>query len=313
MGEADRYMDYKQPRKRFTLGDDNNALVALVTINIIFYILLLVIEAVYANVQGSKTAFESEVLPWFQLPASLKSFITRPWTLLTSMFTHIGFWRNMLPNMLWLWTFGFIFQELSGNKRLIPVYIYGGLAGALVFIISSNIIPASALKVNEFWLYGANASNMALAAAATMLAPDYRFFRNLGGGIPMWVITLVFMLISFSGIVTTAAPYSLAQLSGAGAGFLFVYFIRKGRDGGMWMNNFYYWCVNMFNPRQQQSSRGVKEKVFYNTGERRPYKKTSNVTQQRIDEILDKINQKGYHFLTDEEKNILKRAAEEDL
>ncbi len=41
MGEADRYMDYRQPRKRFTLGDDNNALVALVTINIpfIFYCL----------------------------------------------------------------------------------------------------------------------------------------------------------------------------------------------------------------------------------------------------------------------------------
>jgi len=37
------------------------------------------------------------------------------------------------------------------------------------------------------------------------------------------------------------------------------------------------------------------------------------VTQQRIDEILDKINQKGYHFLTDEEKELLKRASEEDL
>ena len=113
MGEADRYMDYKQPRKRFTLGDDNNALVALVTINIAFYILLLVIEAIYASMQGSKTAFVSDVLPWFQLPASLQSFVTRPWTLLTSMFTHIGFWGNMLPNMLWLWTFGFIFQELE--------------------------------------------------------------------------------------------------------------------------------------------------------------------------------------------------------
>lgn len=313
MGEADRYMDYKQPRKRFTLGDDNNALVALVTINIAFYILLLVIEAIYASMQGSKTAFVSDVLPWFQLPASLQSFVTRPWTLLTSMFTHIGFWGNMLPNMLWLWTFGFIFQELSGNKRLIPVYIYGGLAGALVFIISANTIPSSAIKVNDFWLYGANASNMALAAAATMLVPDYRFFRNLGGGIPIWVVTLVFMLISFSGIITTAAPYSLAQLAGAGAGFMFVYFIRKGRDGSIWMNNFYYWCMNIFNPKKKHSNRNVKEKVFYNTGERRPYKKTSNVTQQRIDEILDKINQKGYHFLTDEEKNILKRAADEDV
>jgi uncharacterized protein YcgL (UPF0745 family) len=36
-----------------------------------------------------------------------------------------------------------------------------------------------------------------------------------------------------------------------------------------------------------------------------------NITSKRIDEILDKINQQGYHLLTDEEKDILRRAAEE--
>ena len=34
--------------------------------------------------------------------------------------------------------------------------------------------------------------------------------------------------------------------------------------------------------------------------------------QKRIDEILDKINLKGYRFLTDEEKEILRRASEDD-
>jgi hypothetical protein len=43
-----------------------------------------------------------------------------------------------------------------------------------------------------------------------------------------------------------------------------------------------------------------------------PYKKIPNITQKRIDEILDKINQQGYRFLTSEEKEILKRAAEEE-
>ncbi|MES2848754.1 MAG: rhomboid family intramembrane serine protease [Bacteroidota bacterium] len=312
MGEADRYMDYKQPRRRFTLGDDNNALVALVTINIAVYILLLVIEVIYGNMQGSKTAFAAEVLPWFQLPANLSSLVTRPWTLLTAMFTHISIW-NMLGNMLWLWTFGFILQGLSGNKRLIPVYIYGGLAGAVVFIIAVNLLPGSRQYSNVFWLYGANASNIALAAAATMLAPDYRFFRNIGGGIPIWVLTTIFIIIDFAAAVRTGTPFCLAHLAGAGAGFIFVYFVRKGKDGSVWMNNFYYWCMNVFNPKKKHANRAVKEKVFYNTGERKPYRKSSNVTQQRIDEILDKINQKGYHFLTDEEKNILKRAAEEDL
>jgi membrane associated rhomboid family serine protease len=312
MGEADRYQDYRQPRKRFLLGDDNNALVGLVTINIIFYIVLLVIEVTYGSMQGNKTTFATEALPWFQLPASLSNLVTRPWTVLTYMFTHIGIWA-MLGNMLWLWTFGLIFQQLSGNKRLIPVYIYGGLAGAVIFILSANLLPASRPFTGTFWLYGANASNMALAAAATMLAPDYRFFRNIGGGIPIWVLTVVFMLIDFAGVFSNGVAFSLAHLAGAGAGFLFVYFVRKGYDGSVWMNKLYFGFMNLFDSRKQYVNKGVKEKVFYNTGDRKPYKKTSNVTQQRIDEILDKINQKGYHFLTDEEKNILKRAADEDL
>ena len=35
--------------------------------------------------------------------------------------------------MLWLWTFGYILQEITGNKTLVPLYIYGGLAGALAY------------------------------------------------------------------------------------------------------------------------------------------------------------------------------------
>jgi hypothetical protein len=44
-----------------------------------------------------------------------------------------------------------------------------------------------------------------------------------------------------------------------------------------------------------------------------PFKKANIITQQRIDEILDKISQKGYHSLTEDEKEMLKRASQEDL
>lgn len=79
------------------------------------------------------------------------------------------------------------------------------------------------------------------------------------------------------------------------------------------MINLYNWGSNLFNPNKKAPVNKIKEKVFYNTGSRKPFNKTANVTQQRIDEILDKISQQGYHFLTDEEKNILKRASEEEL
>ncbi|MFX9123826.1 DUF6576 domain-containing protein [Acinetobacter baumannii] len=37
------------------------------------------------------------------------------------------------------------------------------------------------------------------------------------------------------------------------------------------------------------------------------------MSQQKLDEILDKIHTEGYHMLTDEEKEFLKRASKEEL
>ena len=319
MGEAERYSDYERPRKRITLGDDGNALIGLITINVIFFLLLLTIKVVYANFDTNKDSFFTQVVPYFEMPAQLSTLAERPWTILTYMFTHVGgpnllstvFF--MLGNMLWLWAFGFIFQELTGNKKLIPVYIYGGLAGALVFITASYSIPSLRPFVGNSFLGGGNAGVMAVVMATTTLAPNYRFFRHLNGGIPLWVLTLIYVIIDFTGVFPKGTAYGLAHLAGAGAGFLFIYLIRRGYDISNWMNAFYSWCMNLFNPNKEKEKYNVKEKVFYNSQGRKPYKKTANVTQQRVDEILDKINQKGYHFLTDEEKNILKRASEEDI
>ena len=312
MGESDRYSDFRQPRKRLSLGQDGNALMGLFTINIIFFLLLLTLKVVYFFFQKTEVDFYSGVLQYFEMPAQLTRLSERPWTVLTYMFSHVSA-MQLLSNMLWLWAFGFIFQELTGNKKLIPVYIYGGLTGGLIFILANYLIPPLRPSVSEAVLLGSNAATMAVAVATTTLAPDFRFFRNLNGGIPIWVLTLIYILIDFAGIASLSAAFSLSHVGGAVAGFLFIYLLRKDIDGSIWMNNFYNWFMNLFNPNKKNENVNIKEKVFYNTEGRKPFKKTPNITPQRVDEILDKINQKGYHLLTDEEKNILKRAAEEDL
>jgi membrane associated rhomboid family serine protease len=312
MGESDRYPDYRQPRRRLTLGHDGNALMGLVTINIVFFLLLLTIKVTYFFLQKNEALFFTEVLQYFEMPAQLTRLSERPWTIFTYMFSHIGI-IQIISNMLWLWAFGFIFQELTGNKKLIPVYIYGGIVGGLVFIIANYLVPTLRSSVSGAVLMGGNAATMAVAVATTTLAPDFRFFRNLNGGIPIWVLTLIYILIDFAGIASLGAAFSLSHLGGGAAGFLFIYLLRKDVDGSIWMNNLYSWFMNLFNPNKKNNPVNLKEKVFYNTDGRKPYKKTANITPERVDEILDKINQKGYHLLTDEEKNILKRAAEEDL
>jgi hypothetical protein len=134
----------------------------------------------------------------------------------------------------------------------------------------------------------------------------------INGGIPLWILTLLFLLIDFSSIPHGDSGAYIANLAGGGAGFFFIYQLRRGRDGSIWLNQLFDWCNDLFNPNKKKKIRSPKDEFFYKVSGTQPFKKIPNVTQQRIDEILDKINQQGYRFLTDEEKEILKRAADEE-
>jgi membrane associated rhomboid family serine protease len=314
MGELDRYQDYQRYNRRrstILLGAENNALVWLTAINVMVFLILLFIRISFTFTEGGASAFDAKAMPYFSMPAQLGLLSERPWTFITYMFTDDRVIR-MISNMLWLWAFGRIMQELTGNSKLIPIFIYGGLLGALFFIIAHYVFPQIAPTRAQSMLLGAGPGVMAVATAATLLAPDYRFFRNIGNGIPIWVLTLIYLLVAFAGVAGLGAGYSLATLGGAAAGVLFVVFLKKGYDGSTWMLRLHHKLINLFTPSGDTTARD-KEKTFYNTTNRTPYTKTANITQQRVDEILDKISQQGYHFLTEEEKTILKKAAESDL
>jgi membrane associated rhomboid family serine protease len=310
MGESDRFLDYKIKKQRFTLGQPDNALMWLFVFNVVFFLVLLTIKAAVSVNDNSDSVFYSQVVNWFHLPAGLSKLSNRPWTVLTFMFSDVELFRA-ISNMLWLWAFGGILQNLTGNKKLIPVYLYGGFTGAVFFIAASYLIPSNKAIIDSAGLLGANAAVMAVAVAATMIAPNYRFFRHIRGGIPIWVLTIIYIAIDLAGVAAQPAAQPIAHIGGALGGFLFVILLQNKMDGSIWMNSLYSRFINMFNPDKNRERNSVKEKVFYKTGNRSPYHKTSNVTEQRIDEILDKINQKGYNYLTKEEKEILKRASED--
>ena len=81
---------------------------------------------------------------------------------------------------------------------------------------------------------------------------------------------------------------------------------------GAWMFSFADWFNDLFNPEKKHATTKVSEQHFYKAT-RKPFKKTSAFSQQKLDEILDKINKDGYSLLTDEEKEFLKKASQEDL
>jgi membrane associated rhomboid family serine protease len=310
MGESDRYIDYRIKKQRFTLGSADNALVWLFAINVVFFLILQTIRVAINVNDHSDAVFYTQVVNWFQLPASLVSLSQKPWTVISFMFTDADLMRAF-SNMLWLWAFGSVLQNLTGNRKIIPVYLYGGFAGALFFVIAAYLIPANKAAIDSIGLLGANASVMAVATAATAIAPNYRFFRNIRGGIPIWILTVIYIAVDLAGVADKPAALPVAHIGGVVAGFLFVKMLKNNMDGSEWMNSFYNWFINLFNPNKKEQKNSIKERVFYNTGTRNPYHKTSNVTEQRVDEILDKISQKGYSALTKDEKEILKRASED--
>ena len=304
---------YNSGRKTL-LGQDNNALVILIAINVLIFValnfLLIVYFLSYKDNASARVFFNNQILDWFVLPASLHHLATRPWTIITFMFTHFNIW-SLISTVLWLWGFGFILQDLAGNKKLIPVYLYGGFAGAVFFLLSTHFIPA--FHQNILYtpsLIGGSAAVMAVAIATTTLAPEYRIFPLINGGIPLWVLTLIFVAIDYASVASSSGSYAVAHLAGGAIGFIFIKQLQKGNDWSLWMINLFDWLNNLFNPEKKEAQ--VKDKLFYKSSGK-PYQKTTNLTQQKLDAILDKINVEGYEMLTYEEKDFLKRASKEEL
>jgi membrane associated rhomboid family serine protease len=304
----------RQFKERMTLGQSDNALMKLIAITLIMFVGLAFMKAVwYVTYEKNEVLphFKKEILDLFIMPADVDKLLSKPWTLITHMFVHTSVWE-VFANMLWLWSFGYIMQDLTGNKKIIPIFIYGALAGAIAFIVAYNFVPALKPQLAFATDMGAAAGVMAVAIATTMVSPNYRIFPMIRGGIPLWVLTIFYILSNVFTISVTDTANIMLHLAGALIGFLYIFSLRQGYDWGGWMNNFFDWVNNLFNPNKPKKGKSIKDELFYKASSA-PYKKTPNLTQQRVDEILDKINKQGYSFLTDEEKELLKRASKEEL
>ena len=298
-------------RKRMMLGQDGNSLYFLLIFNAIIFVLLYFVRVLYLMNNSTVAVFETEILTWVVMPANPLTFATRPWTLLLSMFVHVGLW-HLISSLLRLWTFGFILHDLVGNKKLFPLYLYGGIAGTIVFILTANLLPSLQSSLGDIKpLIGAGPSLMCIAVAVTALSPNYKIFPMIKGGIPLWVLSAVYIVLSFA---TIGANWSYgAALAAAGSvGFFFVYQLQKGNDLGSWMTDFINWLDDLFNPEKKYTKSAIEKRSFYKSNTK-PFEKIPRITTERVDELLDKINQKGYQSLSDEEKDFLKKASKEEL
>jgi len=266
----------------------------LIGINIAVF-LAINIPAVIERLFFESNFIASHLNDYLSLPAYLPKLLTRFWTPFTYMFMHAGV-LHILFNMLWLYWFGQIFEEYLGKKRTLALYVMGGLAGALLFILAFNTIPAFT-HVHAAYLaimVGASASVMAIIVATATLLPDYTISLIFIGPVRLKWLALFFVIMDFLGVAGLNAGGEISHLGGALLGYGYIRQLQNGND---WIGR----INKLFKSRQ-------KLKVVAKNVSKNPL---ALPRQEEVDVILDKISRSGYDSLSKQEKEILFRASNE--
>jgi hypothetical protein len=210
--------------------------------------------------------------------------------------------------MLFLYWFGRIIQEFLNSKRVISLYVLGGLAGGLLYILIYNFLPYYDGRVGESMMLGASAGVYAIVVGAAVFMPNYTFFLLFLGPVKIKYIAMFYVFMSLIDITGPNAGGELAHLGGALVGWFYISQLRQGTDYGGWIIGVIQFVKSMFKPQP-------KIKVTHRAGNRRPSSTAGRThastptPQSEIDAILDKISESGYESLTKEEKQKLFNAS----
>ena len=275
-----------------------STLTRLIYINLAVFVVVNLVEVVYFLL--NRHSSYSYLLQLFTLPADLETLARRPWTLVTYMFLHKNF-MHILVNILWLYWFGRVFLEYLDGKKLVGVYLLGGLAGGVVYIAAFNLFPVLQEFVPLSYALGASASVMAVVIGISVYVPNYSMNLLFIGRVKIIYIALVVFLVTSVFDFSSNTGGKLAHIGGALFGYLYILRYRKGKDMTRGINSLLEWIFSLFKPRPKIR---VTHKDFETDQD---YNKRRADEQQDIDRILDKIAKSGYGSLSSEEKELLFR------
>ena len=287
----------------------DNGLMQLLVINLVVFVVLLILEVIL-TLSGFKSLYQA-ILLQLMMPSNVETFITRPWTLFTYFFTHTGFF-HILFNMLFLYWFGRLIAEYLGNRKVVSLYVLGGIAGGLFFMLIYNILPYFQDRVATSAMLGASAGVFAVTVGAATLMPNYTFVLFLIGPVKIKYIAVFYVFVSFVQTIGNNAGGELAHLGGALVGYLFIRQLQGGTDWGRPVWAVLEFFDGLFSRKSKikvtHSSRG-SSRTAYNANSGKTINITPRADQDEIDAILDKISESGYESLSKEEKQKLFNAS----
>ncbi len=284
--------------KRSIFGDlwhkafhSGNPLYLFIAINILVFVAVNALALVTA-LGFTSMPLSGYLLSSLQLPASVSSWLYKPWTIATYMFTQQELF-HVLFNMLWLFWLGMIFLDFLKKKQFIFVYLAGGIVGGVLYLLAYNLVPVFRAEAFRTVMIGSSASVSAVVFATATLLPDYTIRLLFFGNVKLKYLALAFIVIDVLAIAGLNAGGSIAHIGGALFGFIFIKQLRSGHD----------WSRILGRPKKR------KLRVLRN--EAPIHEEPLVPNQEVIDRILDKISQSGYDSLTKAEKEALFKASKQ--
>lgn len=299
-------MSADSPLLRFQLWRANlpPALRVLLTVNLATFAAYIVLALLAAFGVPLLAAVE-----WLMLPASWETALLRPWTPLTYGFVNAyGGFLGLISfffGFYWLQWMGRDYEEAYGAHRLFGLYVMGAV-GAAVFTLGFGallglVLPTVPLRP----AFGLWTPVTAILCAVATLHPNRGVGLFLLGIVPMKWIAIGFVVLSFA-----FSQGDFTVLGAALVGYLVGRAQQAGRDPAAW-------AAPLFGGRiGRRPKRGPRrEPVTASRSGRSRSSRSSSKTVGReapaldVDQILDKILDKGYESLTKEEREALDRAS----
>lgn len=284
--------------KRYFNEGDTTARLILINLGVFIFFYLLNILDYFFQIH-----LADNVIQWLALPTDLGKLITRPWSIITYMFVHGGFF-HIFFNMLFLYMFGRLYMQYLGGRSFLSTYLLGGIAGGILYVIMFNIFPVFADATPFSKNIGASAGVMAIVIATAAYNPNFEVKLFFTLRVKIWWAAALFVvsdLIYLPGKDDNVGGH-IAHIGGAILGYIVIRQLKKGKDITAGFSRLMDNLANMFKAKPKV------RKVYSNPKQTRTddeYNTKKVSSQQHMNEILDKISRSGYESLSKEEKDYL--------
>lgn len=301
-----------------------NAVMKIIMVNIAVHVTMLLFSVLSFLVIGSNIDFWYYLSEWCYFPSNLTKIPFRFWTIFTYMFLHADFFHILL-NLLVLYWFGQKLNDLLPQNKIFPIYLCGGIVGAIVFAVGFNVFPP--LMNTKANLLGASASVMAIVLATATLNPKGTIQFFIIGAVELQYVALAWVVYNLVVIPGGNPGGALAHLGGAFMGWFFIRQLRKGKDYSKPINKLLskfsrqrkaVYSVpkrkkqkqsqGLFRPRMRVYKGASKTDFYGNEYGRSFMQKYKEMSKEDcLNTILSKIKRSGYETLTEDEKIFLDR------